>query len=243
MEWGGGREVRGGCPHGPPVAPRCAPSPPLPTSHLANGTHKQISDNGHAPSPTVSSIAATGSPTRPGRGTAAFDRDGRQAAREFHGNVAGGAYVLAVNRKYDDCHGGPSPTPQELTRAGHCRVGGRGTGPLGGFRPAGGSALPKKKLCGMFRNEMSHDPLAFFRVNVPADPFPYLRGCARSGRSRARLARFRWREKRSITKARKVPLIRYSVTREQDPMFYDARVICQSNMGIELCTNIVILFF
>lgn len=115
----------------------------LPTSHLATGTHKQISDNGHAPSPTVSSTAATASPTRPGRGTAAFDRHGRLAARDFHGNVAAGAYVLAVNRKYDDCHGGPSPTPQELTRAGHCRIVARASGSLRPFRPAGGSPVLK----------------------------------------------------------------------------------------------------
>ena len=61
---------------------------PLPASHLATDTHKQISDNGHAPSPTVSSTIATVSPTKPGRGTIAFGCHRRQVAREFHGNVA-----------------------------------------------------------------------------------------------------------------------------------------------------------
>lgn len=54
--------------------------------------------------------------------------------------------MLAVDRKYDDCHGGPSPTPQELTRAGHRRVDGRGTGPLGGFRPTGGPGGAEKEI-------------------------------------------------------------------------------------------------
>lgn len=173
----------------------------LPTSHLATGTHKQISDNGHAPWPTVFSTAATASPTRPGRGTAAFDRDRRQATRDFHGNVAGGAYVLAVNRKYDDCHGGPSPTPQELTRAGHHRIIARGTGPLGGFRPPGDLAMPKKKLCSLFGDEMSHEPFAFLRLNAPAGPFSSRRGCARSPWPRAPLPHFRRWKNRAITKA------------------------------------------
>lgn len=125
----------------------------------------------------------------------------------FTGTSPPGAYVLAVNRKYDDCHGGPSPTPQELTRAGHCRIDGRGTGPLGGSRPAGGSAVLKKKLCSMFCDEMSHGPFAFLRGNESAGPFSSRRGCARSRRSRARLARFRWREIRAITKARETSLI------------------------------------
>ncbi|KYN33395.1 hypothetical protein ALC56_12107 [Trachymyrmex septentrionalis] len=54
--------------------------------------------------------------------------------------------ALAVNRKYDDCHGGPSPTPQELTRAGHRQVDGRGTGPLGDFRPTGGPGGVEKEI-------------------------------------------------------------------------------------------------
>ncbi|KYN11660.1 hypothetical protein ALC57_16249 [Trachymyrmex cornetzi] len=57
-----------------------------------------------------------------------------------------GLRALAVNRKYDDCHGGPSPTPQELTRAGHRRVDGRGTGPLGDFRPTGGPGGAEKDV-------------------------------------------------------------------------------------------------
>jgi len=57
-----------------------------------------------------------------------------------------GLRALAVNRKYDNCHGGPSPTPQELTRAGHRRVYGRGTGPLGDFRPTGGSDGAEKEI-------------------------------------------------------------------------------------------------
>ncbi|TGZ57416.1 hypothetical protein DBV15_05785, partial [Temnothorax longispinosus] len=144
--WRDGRRHRspggGGDPHRARAACRATPRlgscpPPLLTSHLATGAHKQIPNNGYAssvPSSPTLPTAATGSPTRPGRGTVALGRDGCQVAREFHGKRRRrGLRVLAVYRKYDNCHGGPSPTPQELTRAGHYRGAGR-AGPIG--RPA-----------------------------------------------------------------------------------------------------------
>ena len=59
----------------------------LSTSHLATGTHKQIPDNGHAPSLSTSTIYSKESPRNSGNGLANFDPDRRQPAQQFHENA------------------------------------------------------------------------------------------------------------------------------------------------------------
>ncbi|XP_043527506.1 uncharacterized protein LOC122537907 [Frieseomelitta varia] len=59
----------------------------LSTSHLATSTHKQIPDNGHAPSLSTSTIYSKESPRNSGNGLANFDPDRRQPAQQFHENA------------------------------------------------------------------------------------------------------------------------------------------------------------
>lgn len=62
----------------------------LSTSHLATGTHKQIPDNGHAPSPSTSTIYSKGSLRNSGNELANFDPNRQQPAQQFHKNAGKG---------------------------------------------------------------------------------------------------------------------------------------------------------
>lgn len=93
-------------------------------------------------------------------------------------------YVLAVDRKYDDCHGGPSPTPQELTRArGHRRLGPSEAN----FFSTDDPGLSKNELLDLSRAEISLRSLAFVRINASTRPFRRVRA-ARAAIDRARVS-------------------------------------------------------
>lgn len=60
----------------------------LSTSHRATDAHKQIPDNGHAPSTSASTIYSEQSPRNLGNGTANFYPNGWRTLQEFQKNVA-----------------------------------------------------------------------------------------------------------------------------------------------------------
>lgn len=95
-------------------------------------------------------------------------------------------YVLAVDRKYDDCHGGPSPTPQELTRArGHRRL----APSEANFFSTGDPGLSRNSLLDLSRVEISLHSLAFVRINASTRSFRLVRA-ARAAIDRARVRSF-----------------------------------------------------